>query len=82
LDPAVFNNREFRIRAVKTNKNEDPAPTVDEILHPDSVKLIEETGRRFVKYLAATVVAVVVVIKVADTLGDIAVKKTKSADQD
>lgn len=79
----MFKNRELRVRIANTNKDVNaPTTSVDEPLNPDTVKLIEETGNRFVKRLALTVVAVVVAIKVADTLGEIAVKKTKSADSE
>lgn len=79
----MFKNRELRVRIANTNKDVNaPTTVVDEPLNPDTVKLIEETGNRFVKRLALTVVAVVVAIKVADTLGEIAVKKTKSADSE
>lgn len=76
-------NREFRIRAVKTKKNaEEPTPGEDKILHPDSVKLIIEQGKKSMKYAALTVVGVYAAFKTIDTLSQIAVKKTKSADNE
>lgn len=78
----LFNNREARVRFVKTDRKEDDAPTMEEVLNPDSVKLIEEAGKRFVKYVAITVAVTAAAIKVADTLSEIAVKKTKSADKE
>lgn len=76
-------NREFRIRAVKTNKkNEDSTTGEDKILHPETVKLIAERSKDVVKVLALTVVGVYATIKVVDTLSQIAVKKTKSADKE
>jgi hypothetical protein len=75
-------NREARIKFVKTDRKEEDAPTMEEVLNPDSVKLIEEAGKRFVKYVAITVVVTAAAIKVADTLSEIAVKKTKSADKE
>lgn len=81
MDPAVLNNREFRIRTVKTpKKNEDPTSGEDKIIHPETVKLIVERGKEAVKYVALTAVGVYATIKVVDTLSQIAVKKTKSAD--
>lgn len=79
----MFKNREFRIRVAKTDEgvNEETTPTLEQVLNPDSVQLIEETGNRFVKNLAITVVAVVAAVKIIDTLSEIAVKKTKSADE-
>lgn len=78
----MLGHRELRIRTVNTKKIDNAPTTVDEPLNPDTVKLIEETGIRFVKRLVITVVAAVVAIKVIDTLGEIAVKKTKSADNE
>lgn len=81
METAVFKRFAVQTKIVKTPKNnEDRKITVDEILHPESVKLLEETGKRLVKYAAVTVVAVAVALKTVDTLGEIAVKKTKSAD--
>lgn len=77
----MFKNREVRIQVAKKNDDNVDAPTLKEVLTPDSAKLIEETGRKMMKNLAITVVAVVAAIKLADTLSEIAVKKTKSADE-
>lgn len=81
MDPAVF-NREARVRFEKIDKKENATPVEDKILHPDTVKLIFEQGRKTVKYLALTTVSVYATIKLLDTASQIAVKKTKSADQD
>ena len=77
----MFKNREFRVKMVKTPKtdNIETTPTINEILHPDYVKLIEEAGNRFVKQLVIGVIIVAVGIKAIDTLGEIVIKKTKSA---
>jgi hypothetical protein len=77
-------NRELRIKLSKANKaDETTAPrTMDEILNPDAVKLINEHMTKFARNLAITVGVVIVGIKVADTLSEIAVKKTKSADNE
>jgi hypothetical protein len=82
---AVFlKNKEARIKIVKTKKedNDEALPTVNEILNPDTVAQIEETGKRWLKYIATTVVVTVGAIKVIDVLGDIAVKRTPSADNE
>lgn len=77
----MFKNRELRIRVAKPEEADQPLPTMEQVINPDSIQLIEEAGERFVKRLAITVVAVVAAIKLADTLSEIAVKKTKSADE-
>jgi diaminopimelate decarboxylase len=76
-------NRELRIKVAKTKKNEenDISAIMDDVVNEDSAQLIEELGRKLIRNCAITAVVVFSVIKVADTLGEIAVKKTKSADQ-
>jgi hypothetical protein len=79
----LFKNRELRIKVANTkNDNEKTTTKVDEILHTDTLQKIEETGKRLVKYVAGAVVAGIVIVKAADTLSQIAVKKTKSADDE
>lgn len=82
IGTAVLKNRELRIKMSKAPRNEDDNPITEEIINPESAKLIEETGRKLIKHFAVTVVTVVVVIKAIDTLSEIAVKKTKSADNE
>ena len=72
----MFKNHEFRIRVAKKNENDTPIPTIQEVLNPESIQLIEEAGRKLVKNLAVTVTVVVVAIKLVDTLSEIAVKRT------
>lgn len=60
----------------------DVAPGEDKIIHPDTVKLIAERSKDVVKYVALTAVGVYATIKTIDTLSQIAVKKTKSADKE
>lgn len=78
----MFKNRAIQIQAVKPKKNEDSASGESKILHPDSVKLIAERSKDVVKYTALAVIGAYAAIKTIDTLSQIAVKKTKSADQD
>lgn len=76
-----FKNREVRIKLSKTNDPDDHEYTsMDDVLTPDNAKLLEETGKKLAMYSALAVTSVIVVFKVADTLSQIAVKKTKSAD--
>jgi hypothetical protein len=71
-----------QVTLVKTPKAKDSTPGEDKILHPETAKLITERSKEVVKYVALTVVGVYIAIKAADTLSQIAVKKTKSADND
>lgn len=76
-----FKNREVRIKLSKTNDPDDHEYTsMDDVFTPDNAKLLEETGKKLAMYSALAVTSVIVVFKVADTLSQIAVKKTKSAD--
>lgn len=75
-------NRELRIRTVSTKKADNDSTVVNEPLNPETIKLIEETGSRFIKRAVATVAVAVVAVKVLDILGDVIVKKTKSADNE
>ena len=78
----MFKNREVRIRLANTNKATTDETTVTDSLNPDTVKLIEETGNRIVKRVAITVVSVMAAAAVLHTLSEIAIKKTKSADNE
>lgn len=75
----------FRSRAiqtttklVKTPKGQDDAVDIQtELITPETITQIEESGKRLVKYTALTIFAAVAALKVIDTLGEIAVKKTE-----
>jgi hypothetical protein len=71
--------REARIRFEKIEKDED-APAKEKIFTEDAVKLITERGKDAVKFIAIAVVSTYATIKIIDTASQIAVKKTKSAD--
>lgn len=77
----MFKNREARIRFVKPDKDQ-AAPGEDKVLHPETVKLITERSKEVVKYVALAVVGTYAAVKAIDTLSQIAVKKTKSADNE
>lgn len=67
---------------VKTPKDQDDAVDIQtELIKPETVIQIEESGKRLVKYTAMTIFAVVAALKVIDTLGEIAVKKTKDPNE-
>jgi hypothetical protein len=78
----MFKNREARVRFVKTSRREDDNVEVEDVVNPENIKLIEEATNRIVKRVAITAVGVFAAIKVIDTLSEIAVKKTKSADKE
>lgn len=82
IGPAVFKNREARIRFVKSENNGNSSHGKDKVLHPETVKLITERSKEVVKYVALSAVGVYAAFKTIDTLSQIAVKKTKSADHE
>lgn len=73
--------RAFQIKLVDPDAPNNSTTPAD-ILTPDSIQLIEDAGTRLMRNLGIAVVAVVGAIKLFDTLGEIAVKKTKSADNE
>lgn len=76
-------NRELRVRIhnKKKDKDETPETTVEELTE-ESANLIEDVGKELIKYFAIAAVTAYVVIKAVDTASKIAVKKTKSADNE
>jgi hypothetical protein len=55
-------------------------PDEDKFLRPETVKLIAERSKDVAKYIALTAVGAYAAFKTIDTLSQIAIKKTKSAD--
>jgi len=74
--------REIRIRTVNAKKADNETAPATDSLNPETIKLFEQSGIRIITRVAVTVVAAVLAIKIVDTLGDIAIKKTKSADNE
>lgn len=66
----------------KTKKADDSTLEDSHILHPDSVKAIADHGKTLVKHVALAAIGVYAAVKTIDTVSQIAVKKTKSADND
>lgn len=66
----------------KPSNGKDASPDDGKIIHPDTVKLIAERSKEVVKFIAITAVGAYAAIKAIDTLSEIAVKKTKSADNE
>jgi cobalamin biosynthesis protein CbiG len=83
LETAVFGKpkapRSLRISVVKDDKAKT-APAEDKELRPETVQLVAEKSKEVAKYVALTAVAAYAAVKTIDTLSKIAVKKTKSAD--
>jgi hypothetical protein len=73
-------NREFRIKVVKNPRNDELiSDEMEESLHTDP-ETITKIAKEIVKISAIAVISVLVVDKVLTTASEIAVKKTKSAD--
>lgn len=79
----MFKKRAIQVRVVKTNPNtENPTDPMASAIGESSARLVNELAKDFVKYAAGAVVGGIVVYKFVDTLSRIALKKTKSADND
>jgi hypothetical protein len=77
----VFNRYAIKPVLVKTPKeNKDSSATMEERIGTASGELVTEIAKDVLKRTAITVGVIIVAIKVVDILGEIAVKKTKSAD--
>lgn len=75
-------NNKKRVVQISLGKTDDKKSTPDEdkYLRPETVKLIAERSKEVAKYVALTAVGAYAAVKTIDTLSQIAVKKTKSAD--
>lgn len=81
----MFKKKAVQITFVDKPKNQKATDTITEethILHPETVKAIAEHGKTVVKHIAIAAIGVYAAVKAIDTVSQIAVKKTKSADQD
>ena len=80
----MFRKRAIQVSVVKASpkKTEDSANPAATAIGESSARLVTELAKDFVKYAAGAVVGAVILYKAADTLSQIAVKKTKSADND
>lgn len=77
---AMFKKYKIETKLVKTPKNEDSAIKMEERIGTASGELVTEIAKDVLKRTAITIGVIVVTMKVIDILGEIAVKKTKSAD--
>ncbi len=68
------------VRTPKKEENTDP--TVAAAIGESSARLVNELAKDFVKYATGAILGGIVLYKAADTLSQVVVKKTKSADND
>jgi hypothetical protein len=79
----MFNRFAIQTRLVKNpKKTENSDPTMAAAVGESSARLVNELAKDFVKYAAGVILGGIVLYKAADTLSQIAVKKTKSADNE
>lgn len=70
--------RAVQVSFVKTDK--DAAPSEGNAIQPETVALISERAKEVAKFVAITGVAAYAAVVTIRTLSEIALKKTKSAD--
>lgn len=79
----MFRRRAIQVSYVKTPKIDTTAtPEEAAQIGATTAELVTETAKDVLRKAAIAVGAVIIAYKVADTLSQIAVKKTKSADQE
>jgi hypothetical protein len=79
----MLNRFAIQTRLVKNpKKTQDSDPTMATAVGESSARLVNELAKDFVKYAAGAIIGIIVISKAADTLSQIAVKKTKSADNE
>lgn len=79
----MFKRFAIQTRLVTTPKKTDnPDPTMANAVGESSARLVNELAKDFVKYAAGAVLGGIVLYKAADTVSQIIIKKTKSADND
>jgi len=67
----IFKNREVRVRLARTTGEDLTGRTVNEIINPDSAKLLDEFGTKWLMNVAVAVVVVAAGIKAIDVIGNI-----------
>lgn len=80
----MFRRRAIKVSVVKEPKKttSESTPTMEMHIAESTANVINGLAKDLAKYTALAVVGAVVAIKAADTLSQIAVKKTKSADKE
>lgn len=66
----------------KLDKKQKDSTAEDKILRPETVNLVAEKTKEVAKYVALIAVGAYATVKAIDTVSQIAVKKTKSADNE
>lgn len=74
--------RSLRISLDKDDNKGKTTPGENKTLRPETVQLITERTKDVAKYVALTAVGAYAAVKFIDTLSQIAIKKTKSADNE
>ncbi len=74
--------RSVKLTFLKPEKIADGETITEEVFNSDNIKIAEEAFKRAVQFTATVVAVTVISIKVVDTLSQIAIKKTKSADSE
>lgn len=80
----LFRKRAIQVSVVKaaSKKTEGSDSAAATAIGESSARLVTELAKDFAKYAAGAIIGAIVVYKAADTLSQIAVKKTKSADNE
>jgi len=73
--------RSVQVSIVK-DKDKNDNQGENNFLRPETVAVIADRTKEVAKYVAITAVAAYAAVKTIDTLSEIAVKKTKSADNE
>ena len=81
LETAMFGKPKRSLKISIDRDNDNGTPTADEpFIRPETVKLAAEKTKEIAKFVAITAVAAYAAIKTIETISEIALKKTKSAD--
>lgn len=76
-----FKNREIRVRIANTKNEENGSAEMEERFAIDPEQ-IYEIGQKLIKQGVIAITAVVLIVKAADTLSQIAVKKSTHKDEE
>lgn len=76
----MFKRYRIETKLVKDPKNNDTPEKMEDRIGTASSELVTEISRDVLKRTAITIGVIIVAIKIVDILGEVIVKKTKSAD--
>ena len=74
-------NRSIKISLDRDDRNKDSTANDDPFIRPETVKLAAEKTKEIAKFVAITAVAAYAAVKTVETISEIVLKKTKSADK-